>query len=221
MSAINLILQHNSSHLITDGAAYRHDGTMLCAATKAWPLPHLCAAVATRGPMMFGPVLIGLLCLAASTFDQLQASIADVSREAFVSFRGLLSGDVPDDFDIVVAGISETNGPTGFIVGNHTRYGFDPWTVTRLEGLCMTPSSGELVTHVQREFADRSVDDLDPAAAGLHILELQHAAQLQPDSQFPHVGAFAQITSVTADRIETRILRRWADKPGCQLGAAA
>jgi hypothetical protein len=66
-------------------------------------------------------------------------------------------------------------------------------------------------------------DDVDPAAIGLRILEIQRKHPAGRDSDgglLRNVGAFAQLTTVTPDLITTKIIHRWPDELGSALRAA-
>lgn len=77
----------------------------------------------------------------------------------------------------------------------------------------MIPGDAETHARFARAYPDiTSGDELDPERDGLRMLEIQRH---RPSHG---IGGFAQLTTVTATGISTRIIHRWASTP--DLGAA-
>jgi hypothetical protein len=119
---------------------------------------------------------------------------------------------------IYLAGISETRGPEAYALCTEAVEGFRPWALENLGMGTITPGDPAFLS---RMFAlpgmPSDVESFDPAIHGLRILQEQrmHPMQVIGTGQKHHVvGGFAQITTVTSDRIETSILRRWDDLVG-------
>jgi hypothetical protein len=67
--------------------------------------------------------------------------------------------------------------------------------------------------------AETDPDDIDPVTDGLRLLELQRSAASKTDTgNFVITGGFAQLTTITAASITTRILKRWDDVRGERVG---
>lgn len=128
--------------------------------------------------------------------------------------------DAGADFEIVVAGISETSGPSAYIVASHDRYG-EPWELVPLTGLCITPANDEIHERMIAALPlDCTAEDIDPEEHGLAILEIQRAHLIENDGiegKFCAVGGFGQLTTVTADAVTSQIIHRWPDNVGARL----
>jgi hypothetical protein len=185
-------------------------------------MPHLSCAVAFRGPQSVRPILGELIGLAAPSFAELKAIIVSLLREASHAYAPLFeSCSAGPDFEVVVAGWS-TEGPAAYMVASHDHYG-TPWHIIELSGLCITPADETINERMLATLpADCSADDIDPAVHGLAILEIQRAHLIENngiDGKFCAVGGFAQLTTVTADAVTSRIIRRWPDITGKRLAA--
>jgi hypothetical protein len=222
MSAINVVLKKSSVHIICDAASYDERGNLIAAVPKVALLPHLNAAIACRGPRISVPLFADLLPAIATTYDELKTEaptfLRDLQPMLQASFAHCSLGT---EFDVVVAGISETAGPDAYLICSHTRYGgVQPWTTVQLAELTTLP--GDL--DIRARFIDRVPHDIeafDPERDGLTVLEAQRAAPIEHagDKSFVGVGGFAQVTSITRDGIVTKVIHRWPDEIGHQIGS--
>jgi hypothetical protein len=117
------------------------------------------------------------------------------------------------DFDIMVGGISRLTGPDSFLLCTHARYA-EPWTVLDPGELMMSPMTPAIEQAVVSEFSrrSRSIDDLDPAADGLRMVEIQREHWPFGSDTLP--GGFVQLMSLGANSaITTRIVHRWEMPP--------
>jgi hypothetical protein len=67
---------------------------------------------------------------------------------------------------------------------------------------------------------DCSEEDIDPVVHGFAILEIQRAHLMENDGidgKFCAVGGFAQITTVTAGALTSRVVNRWRDQVGKKI----
>ncbi|MDB5579628.1 MAG: hypothetical protein JWR80_4804 [Bradyrhizobium sp.] len=218
MSAVNIIVQSDAVHLLTDGACYNDDGTMIAIGPKVTAIPHLSCAVAFRGPQSARPILSELIGISAPTFDTMRASVADLLRRAAEAYAPLFEQcSQGADFEAIVAGISETDGPYAFIVPSHSRFGTEPFVVVPIGGLTCTPNNDAILAEIVAALpADCAADDIDPQTHGLAVMEIQRAHLIDNngiDGHFAAVGGFAQLTTVTSEAVVTRILHRWPDRP--------
>mgnify|MGYP001002900966 CR=1 FL=1 len=222
MSAINAIIQRDAVHLLTDAASYDSAGNLVAAIPKVALLPRINAAMACRGPRASVPLFCDLLNAAASSYDELKAKaptfLRDLRPMLAVTFAYCELGD---DFDVVVAGISESVGPDAYLVCSHQRYGVEPWTVVQFGGLAMMPADAAMKARVFASIPD-NVDLVDPERDGRIILEAQRAFPMDHggDRNFVGVGGFAQLTSITREGISTRVIHRWSDEVGQPIGAS-
>lgn len=123
-------------------------------------------------------------------------------------------------FDLVVAGLSSSRGPDSFLICDHDRYGGAAWSVIPLGPVCIAPADEETLARMALTEAELA-GDIDPVEDGLRIIEAQrHCKAIQGEETEPSygVGGFAQLTTVRAGEITTRILRRWPDRIGEKLG---
>jgi hypothetical protein len=215
MTAVNILRQSDSVHIISDGAAWDDDGVFIFAAPKAFALPHLNCAIAVRGAAIGLPFLAESLAMVPS-YRHLKEGIADQLRGGIDAVRKMTSqASFGDALEIYVAGWHE-DGPDAFTIHTSHVSGLTPWRVVPLLDLAMAP--GELPIHAMcRPFLTGKVaDDIDPRVDGLRILEAQrrHKARLPNGDRMFAVGGFAQLTSVYRDSVSTEILHRWPDVVG-------
>lgn len=220
MSAIITLVQSDRVHLLTDGAAYQPDGTVTHFTQKVRSVPHLQLAFAMRGAAIgFGPIAEEIQA-AATSFDWLRSVIVPLLKTCSESYVHLLQQcEAGTDFEIVVAGMSETAGPSAYLVASHSRYG-EPWMVHDLPGLTALPCDEEILRGIQAVvLPGASPDDLDPAREGLTIMEIQRKKPNLDNGDYCVVAGFAQLSSVSAEGISSRIIHRWPDVVGRKLAA--
>lgn len=74
----------------------------------------------------------------------------------------------------------------------------------------------ELVrAHIKR---GTDADAIDPAVDGLAVMEIQRANPHLDNGDVVFIGGFAQLTTVTADCVTSRIIHRWPDKIRERIG---
>jgi hypothetical protein len=211
LTAIVTIAQKRVVHVLTDGASHGPAGMSLHPSSKIWPLPHLDAVVAGRGPRLLVPMLVDVLGCTARSYDELKSLALDVLWAYLPQTLDILrargasaeAGSVP--FDLVVAGISGRDGPGAFFVCNHEGHSsLRPWKVIDLASVTLMPLDDQAEAEFDREFAGRSVEDLDPEVDGARMLEIQRKMPLP----YP-IGGFVQLATVAEGSISTRIVRRW------------
>ncbi|WP_027556196.1 hypothetical protein [Bradyrhizobium sp. Cp5.3] len=210
MSAIITLAQSDRVHILTDGAAYRPDGTITHFTQKVRAVPHLELAFAMRGAAIgFGPIAEEIQA-AATSFDWLRTVIVPLIKACSEAYANLLQQcEAGPDFEVVVAGISETTGPSAYLVASHGRYG-EPWIVHDLPGLVALPCDEEILHGIRTIVPPgASPDDVDPAREGVAIMEIQRKKPNLDNGDHCVVGGFAQLTTIAASGISTRIIHRW------------
>lgn len=214
MTAISTILQASAVHLLTDGAAFDHEGKVVLEMTKVRILAHLNAVVACRGPAASPSIVADTFNGFATSFDDLRARAPAMVRHVISSSGAIFACVHGDALDVVVGGWSETHGPSAFLITNHDGYGVEPWAAVDMEGLCVTPGDPAILELVRARLpVGVTADTLDPVRDGLTILEAQReiGATTPKGLGVPGAAGFAQLTTITSDVITTRILRRWDD----------
>lgn len=224
MSAINIIKHRDSVHLLSDGSAYGLDGKSLFEGPKAFALPHLPAAISTRGPASLAPFLLSMIAASGiKSYDDLVANAAAIAKETSETFLDAISAcQFGADFDFVFAGIRASGETHAGIVCSHGRHaGIPPWQAFELGECSMLPGNPAIHAAFQDRYSHiSSADELDPAGDGLAILEIQRACSVNVPGaadDFAVVAGFAQLTSVYRDRVETRCLKRWLEIEGAPV----
>ena len=185
------------------------------------PVAHLKAAFAGRGPKVLLPLLSEHISSNFASFDEMLLGVVNQVRAASVLYRGLLERcEHGSTFDLVIAGWSDERrrGET-YVLTDHGRYGFPPWTLKDFGKVLIMPADAETMGRIR--LTPRELEGhLDPVRDGLRILEAQrHTKGLQGAETEPShgVGGFAQLTTITAREITTRILKWWPDLIGQKL----
>ena len=213
MSAINVLIQTDRVHLYTDAAIYQPDGQLSGIGPKVRMMPHINAAIAMRGSFL-GLAPIAEELSAAPSFDKLRGGIVDCLKKCVVAYGHLLDQcNFGPNFEVVIAGISETGRPVAYLVASHDRHG-EPWSIVDLDGLSATPAPDVVHQRIYDIAAGRNADQLDPVADGLAIMEAQRAA-----GEGAFVGGFAQLTTIDADGVHSRVIHRFPDRLGEKVAA--
>lgn len=232
MTAINTIRQSHAVHILSDGAFCNDDGIILEIGPNAFPLPHFPAAVAIRGATHFLPFLIHRLCRDCGSFDELLSKVVGAALEVHISFPMMLGtvgyGNAAPDFDLVVAGWSAARGKfesylmTSRPHGNTSHSG-SGWALIDLPEILIAPSLREFQRNATGWSVPKSADEFRPEHDGPKLLEAQRLAAGMQNTQarsFRHhsVGGFVQLTTITSNRVEVKILKRWRDIVGQRAG---
>lgn len=220
MTALNCIRQSNLVSIICDGASFDGGAHYVGPAVKAWPIAHCNAVVGIRGPRAAAPILADVLS-ALTSYETIKQSIAEIVKETEATARPLFQASPGGGaIEVVVAGFT-VNGPDSYCVASHAGFGFPAWTIVPLGPVAMLPGDPVIAAAVKAALPARisSADELDAERDGLTILECQRAARIAAPGETAGTrhrlaGGFAQIFSITSDRISTWILRRWDDQVG-------
>lgn len=232
MSAINIVVQRDAAHIITDGAAYAIDGILHAAINKVMTVPHLGAAIGVRGPAL------ALACLGAdigmrfASFDAVVAGLADEARDLVAKYSSIWQDDYPvASIEIYLVGWSDEResfeaytmrtvaADMEFAEQNYAVEGAiqsEPFELLRLDAVSAIPGF-DVNELAETGYAARSADAFDPEIDGRRVLEVQRqiCAPLAPDMPATHhVGCFAQRTTIRRGSIEQVIFHRWDDQIG-------
>ena len=212
MSVINLFRTDDAIHIVTDGAGF--DGDVVRQyAVKTFPVPHLSCAMAFRGTAVASRFVWMELAERFGTFDDLRAGAGDVLKSRFLWPYRLFRRQYT--FELVVGGISERNmAPDAFVIASYEiKPGFAPWTVHRIPRVYMSPEfAGSDRVAMRASNPETNIEALATSAIDRQRKSKAWAPSL---GQFTHVvGLFAQMTTVTAEGITTRVLKRYPDRVG-------
>ena len=233
MTAINVIRQAASVHIISDGAFCDDQGIVAEIGPNAFALPHLPAAIAINGSTHFMPFLVHRLSRECRSFDDLLGRVARTAFDVHVSFPTMFGtfgfGKLEPDFDLVVAGWSVANGqPKSFILSTHDRTitggrRVRAWELSELPDVLIAPPVDDAQVQATGWRLPPSADRFRPHEDGLALLEAQRLTRKESRDQqgkpsYVHVvGGFVQLTSITPSRINSSILRWWPDLPGLKI----
>lgn len=224
MTALNVIQTRNAIHFFADGAFIDPlTGHMVATGQKVFAFPHARCAIGISGPLELcrHMGMVGQMC---ETIGQV---IGDIEAILPQMIRVALKGWPVLNFGIYVGGFSPEGERQFYRLDAKTtdrsfkfvRCAADCWNYEpRLRPHTIRLTLGnERGDEFDRGFIER-LDVADPIAHGLLALEAQRRLPVS-DQGFPNgsaytVGSFAQSTTVTIDRVETRILKRWADRCG-------
>lgn len=215
MSAANLTIASDGAHLVSDGLVWNTaDQTITAICNKAILLPQFRAAATIRAEqfVVFQAVSLALSTMAASGFDDFKQAIGPTLRELNdrMSAMGAASS-----FEVSVGGISEQRGPSGFRMttlqgeGGH----LEPWRVIDFpRGFSPCPCNSEADEQEIRAAIQKAPATLDGHAVAALTAQREIARRdFEAGRQPCWVGGFAQITTISAESIATRIIHRWAD----------
>jgi hypothetical protein len=219
MTSINVIKKSDAVHMLTDGASWLYNGDYYYGPqiSKAWPLPHLSAVVATRGPVGCSPILADLFMTGCSSYDEMKRAATTIIGAALATeqYSYAFSGPFSSHIEFVIAGWSETIGPDAFVVKvNSVR----ELILENCGQVMMAPGDKSIEAAVLAQLPARvtSAEEMDPVRDGILIMEAQRAELSLEGAPRGMVtcGAFAQLTTVDAQSITSKIIKRWPYKIG-------
>lgn len=222
MTAINVIKQADAVHMLTDGASWLFNGSYYNGppVMKAWPLPHLSAVVAARGPMGSPPVLADFFgSSGCGSYDDLKRCALTIVREAmtYESYAHAFAGPFGSKIEIVVAGWSATLGADAFVISVDADRAL---TSNDCGPIMMAPGDQAVQAAALASLPAgvRSANDMVVERDGIFIMEAQRAALGLTGGPcgMTTCGAFAQLTTVSATSISTRVLKRWPYQIGLE-----
>lgn len=205
MTAVNIIRDTDSVHLITDGAGFRGN-RVVAYGVKVFPIPHLSTAIAVRGTATMAHRLWIDVSSAFATYGEMKAGIVELLHGKYVRRARWARSEF--GFEIAVAGWSDA-GPDAFALASG---GDAPWTIQPVPRMMIAPAySGHAEIGIR---IDRDGWDIDRVAT--HVIDRQRN---EPVKGFGGrilrgAGCFAQVTTITHAGIATRIVKRYPDKIG-------
>ncbi|KQW22940.1 hypothetical protein ASC80_06325 [Afipia sp. Root123D2] len=227
MTALNVVQTHDAIHFFSDGAFIDpNTNRMVTIGQKVFAFPHARCAIGISGPLELCRQLgmTGQMCV---TIDQVVADVEAILPKMIEIF---VDGRPELNLGFYVGGFSPDGERQFFKLNAKTtdkefkfvRCDTDCWNYSP----AFTSHSLRLVIGNQKadEFGSGFTERLgisDPVSHGMLALEAQRGlkvcdAGLAGGSAFT-VGAFAQLTTVYADRVESRILKHWPDRCGAPI----
>lgn len=218
MTANNLVAskKHNCIWIATDAASYDDQGVLGAIKSKVRAIPEWPAVITGRGNTFGLDTAARELTRRASNFDEL-VGIASRELPLIVAEFKL---DRP--FELNLAGFFRGRPMIFFIRTpgyDSSGSGWPPYIVCPVGPTLFGPwPSGELISAAG--FVEPDPDDApENIARSLHkLLELQR--RVQADDGLSRVGGFAELTTITPDKIEQRTLHAWdEDRIGQRMSA--
>lgn len=219
MSAFLAVNYGDRIELLTDGAVYTEDGTLVAIREKVFRLSSIPAAITARGAME--PLdMIGLYLETVGAFEG--------SFDATIVHLGSLLGKMKQQgapaFEMVICGISESYGPVIAYLCTAAAYpGFEPYKLYRIEQpdfgggapldfVAELPAAGITAESVRDGLGARGAD----------IFELMRRKAgpnpLRPDlPALFGIGGHVDLTVISAAGVTTTRLRTWPDQVGAKI----
>ncbi|MGN6311715.1 MAG: hypothetical protein ACTHNN_19415 [Xanthobacteraceae bacterium] len=130
-------------------------------------------------------------------------------------------------FELSVAGFSESAGPNGFrvttieIPPGADKDTVQPWTIVEMpRGFNPSPCKSRADEEEIRAAIGRAPRSLDGHAIAALQTQRKIAAREAASGLNPcWVGGFAQLTTVDADGVHSRVIHRWPDQIGQKVAA--
>lgn len=205
MSAFFAMAYPDRIELLTDGAVYEDDGTLVDIRRKVQVSDRLPMAVTGRGPMGIVHGVGVAMMLMANTAD----SVDDAIQRIDEMMQRRSDKGTPADFEMAVVGISEANGPVILYVSSIDMYGagIQPWR--------LHTAGGELGGGPRVD-----VSGLDPSeglrSCGVELLERMRRVPgmnpAKPDLPYLFgIGGHIDLTTVRADGCTVERLHIWPE----------
>ncbi|MCZ8546267.1 hypothetical protein OOJ09_18925 [Mesorhizobium qingshengii] len=122
MSAFYSVAFHDRIEILTDGVFYHPDGTLLAIMEKVWRHPNLPVAIVGRGSFE-------LQAYAETVLAWEIPSVDDLLVRATALMLRMQEFERSDQFEALIAGISETGGPLMLYFSTAKAYAeLEPWT---------------------------------------------------------------------------------------------
>lgn len=179
--------------------------------------------LSARGPSLFLPLVAQHLGSRFDSFDALVRGAPEAVREAEENFGPIFEHCMlGSGFDLVLVGWSEARdrGET-YSLTSIERPSQPPWVMRDMGNLMLSPFDADLEPRVAALGRSGRVNMEDPVALGIAIMEEQRGVKaVQAPGYAPAggVGGICQMTTLTRDTIETRVVHRWPDRIGKPLG---
>lgn len=208
MTAINIFRKSDRVVVVTDGLVHNESRDLT---SKVVALPHLNAVIMSNGAMGVAS-MVALGASQAYGFDDLKLNFADLVRQCVDSYPDMMSPKSNSDFEVYVAGWSETLGPDFFWMPGHNRR-VNAKAFRRVDrdkqDLLFQPTTQSILLDIIKSWQGRTVDQLDMDVEGPRVIEIQRK---HLNASFPdQIGGHALVTTITKHSIESHIAKRWPE----------
>ena len=223
MTAMNVVKRHDEIILITDGAGYDQNGTLLCAAPKVDLLPHFSGFVMNSSGSAWAPVIASMFGNVVFDTDDLFEKAEWILLEAERKFAGISSesmgrvlfGGWSNSKQQMRLGAIYSEDAANLEQDGNGSEVIRPaaYTLHEFEGdqlLTQPPIGAQLWIDAFGGpiYGLEQIGDVETFASNLL------AAQRTIGAPFRGVGAFGQITRITKTESTTRIFERYDDEIG-------
>lgn len=216
MTAINILPLDGAVYLFGDGASYSADGVLQAVTSKVHIMAGISAAMMCAGRSIIVPYLAHYLARDVEDFDDLRAMIEGRLPGLESSLAELFGADDhsptagANGYRLFFAGWSPRyNRPDAFCISNSIKDAANPpHTVIDASRGKMAPG----VTAAECALGYGGSPIITPETienVALTTLELQRH-QLEPDGS-SRVGGHVEFVTVRRDRVEVRIIKRYAE----------
>lgn len=233
MSSVVAICQTDAIHIITDGAMYDRNGAVLGFQSKIIPLHLAKSVIAVRGASWAALPLEGILRFADS-FDQALERLPDLMERMMASHIEELGADLhPADreFEVTIAGWSAKFGKLMVAVASTFKpcdendgaddshqAGYQQF-VPREAPRAFTAPLIDVQGVLGRQIT--TVGDINEMDGAIDGFALHCAQRVTPGFYFGKpahlIGGFAELTTVTRNGFEKRVIHEWPDTIGRKI----
>lgn len=214
MTLVYSVAHDDCAQILSDGAHYLPDGTLVDISSKIFASPWIPLAAVSAGSTAAG----NAVCEAIVEISAIGSFDLAITMAAEIVPR--MNGMVPEghDFMLIIAGISETRGPCQFMA--LTKSAFDMPAYTLLDAGKEVGSGAHIDAAALKsigitpEIAQASGSDFLRSHGGVFADWARHQKGknwLIPDDWEPiyGIGGFLELTTITPDGCETERLMTW------------
>lgn len=215
MSAFYYEIFPDRIELLTDAAFYSDDGTLSAIGRKVWASEHLPLAVTGRGDREAIASVAAALMAAAAVMTTVN-EVVNCLEKMLADRKG---GTPAEHIEILVAAISETDGPASFYANTHGRDGFEAWQLYRMPeafGAGPQPTDTEIEAILQADDG-KGLDQV-----GVPLMEVMRRKAgrnpVKPDlPEIYGIGGFVDLTVISALGCTTETIHAWPDEIGKKI----
>jgi hypothetical protein len=180
------------------------------------------SALASRGSALFAPIFAAHASVMAPSFDDLKRQCLDMAARTTFEIKDALNpAGAGLQFDFEIAGWSEASGPSGFLCVTTTTEAQrgKAGRSSNSESSGLAPHDAAIKGELDAAFPKGvHPDQFDLMVDGFSVLGIQRKHPVEHAlggfGVQRSVGALAQLTTITPDQIDTKIIRRWPDDAG-------
>ncbi|NRF09401.1 hypothetical protein [Agrobacterium pusense] len=223
MSAFFSMVHHGVVQVLTDGAVYKPDGTLISIEQKIYYSDRLPVAITGRGNSeKLRSAAMGLLRFDMfGSVDKLLAYVADFAKQAENRNRTApLSSS--DAFELLICAFSETAGPVTFYFTTHSYSGVEAMRLHMVQDMVFGAggdiTDGDLssIGVTAQQYEEEGLNFL--RKRGVEIFELMRNRKgknpVRPEQEIYGIGGHCQLTTISESGVVVETLKVWPDKVG-------